>query len=75
VNALAAEFAQTRPAISAHLRILREARIVSEQRAGRQRLYRLEPSQLREVDAWIATYRPMWESKLASLKRYLEAEK
>ena len=43
VNALASDFRQSRPAISKHLRVLREARLVTEQRSGRQRVYELQP--------------------------------
>ena len=53
VNQLASAFAQSRPAISKHLRILREAHIVSEERHGRERLYRLEAMELQEISDWI----------------------
>jgi len=72
VNALAAEFAQSRPAISKHLRVLHEAGVVSEQRSGRERIYRIEPDSLRAVDDWIATYRGLWQDNLNRLKSYLE---
>ena len=72
VNTLAAEFSQSRPAISKHLRILNEARVVSEQRAGRERIYRIEPAKLREVDDWIGDYRGLWQGNLNRLKTYLE---
>ena len=72
VNALAADFAQSRPAISKHLRILRQARLVREQRSGRERVYALDPHQLREVAGWIESYRAFWQTNLDNLKRYLE---
>jgi DNA-binding transcriptional ArsR family regulator len=72
VNALAAEFAQSRPAISKHLRVLNEAHVVSEQRSGRERIYRIEPEKLREVDDWIGEYRGLWQDNLNRLKTYLE---
>jgi DNA-binding transcriptional ArsR family regulator len=74
VNKLAADFSQSRPAISKHLRVLREANIVMEDRAGRERVYRIEPGALREVADWIETYRAFWQTSLASLKRHLEGE-
>jgi DNA-binding transcriptional ArsR family regulator len=74
VNALASDFHQTRPAISKHLRVLREARLVSERRAGRQRLYELQPQQLQQVAGWIEGYRAFWLVNLGNLKRYLEEE-
>jgi len=75
VNALASDFHQSRPAISKHLRVLREARLVTEQRAGRQRLYELQPRQLQQVAGWIEGYRAFWVVNLTNLKRYLEDEK
>jgi DNA-binding transcriptional ArsR family regulator len=74
VNELASAFEQSRPAISKHLRILREARIVSEQRQGRERLYRLEPTELKEISEWILPYRRFWQVSLGNLKTYLESE-
>ena len=74
VNELASQFEQSRPAISKHLRILREARIVSEQRQGRERLYRLEPVELKEISDWILPYRGFWQASLGNLKSYLENE-
>jgi len=72
VNTLAADFAQSRPAISKHLRILHEAQVVSEQRSGRERIYRIEPAALRQVDDWIGGYRGLWQDNLNRLKTYLE---
>lgn len=74
VNALAEDFAQTRPAISKHLRVLRDAALVTEQRSGRERLYQLEPQRLQSVASWIEGYRGFWLSSLNNLKRYLEDE-
>jgi DNA-binding transcriptional ArsR family regulator len=75
VNELASAFSQSRPAISKHLRILREAHVVSEERSGRERFYRLEPDQLREIADWILPYRAFWQASLGNLKTYLESEK
>jgi len=69
---LAACFPISRPAVSKHLRVLREASLVSERRVGRQRLYKLEPAPLAEVDAWLATYRTFWAARLVELKRLVE---
>lgn len=75
VNALADDFRQSRPTISKHLRVLRQARLVSERRSGRERLYRLQPAPLREVQRWIEGYRDFWQSSLSNLKRLLEDER
>lgn len=72
VNDLAAAFEQTRPAISKHLRVLRDAKLVSEQRQGRERVYRLHPMPLQTVVGWVEGYRSFWQSNLNELKRYLE---
>jgi DNA-binding transcriptional ArsR family regulator len=75
VNTLAADYSQTRPAISKHLRVLREARLVTEERVGRERLYRIRPAPLRGVVSWIDGYRAMWQANLNNLKRYLEKDR
>jgi DNA-binding transcriptional ArsR family regulator len=72
VHSLAADFAQSRPAISKHLRVLRESRLVSEQRFGRARVYQLEPAGLQRVAGWLEGYRSFWHQSLSNLKRYLE---
>jgi DNA-binding transcriptional ArsR family regulator len=74
VNALAADFSQSRPAISKHLRVLRTARLVRERRCGRERRYSLEPERLRDVAEWLEEYRAFWQSSLSRLKRHLEGE-
>jgi len=73
VNQIASAFPVSRPAISKHLRVLHEARLVLEQREGRQRMYRLNPAPLRDVDQWLNEYRRFWAANLASLKRHVEA--
>lgn len=72
VAELAAGFDMTRPAVSKHLRVLRDADLVREERDGRQRVYSLNPEPLRDVSQWIESYRRFWPANLASLKRYLE---
>jgi len=74
VNALADEFEQSRPAISKHLRVLRDANLVAEQRAGRERFYELRTAPLQQVSGWIEGYRSFWQSSLANLKRHLEGK-
>ncbi|HEX9336508.1 MAG TPA: metalloregulator ArsR/SmtB family transcription factor [Pseudonocardiaceae bacterium] len=76
VTELAAPFSadMSRPAVSQHLRVLRGAGLVSEHRAGRQRIYRLEPAGLREVDLWLRSYQRFWQTRFAALGDYLDAE-
>jgi DNA-binding transcriptional ArsR family regulator len=72
VNVLAAAFHQSRPAISKHLRVLRDARLVAEAKVGRERRYRLQPVPLQQVAGWIEGYRAFWLTNLTQLKHYLE---
>jgi DNA-binding transcriptional ArsR family regulator len=69
---LADGFRISRPAVSKHLRVLRDARLVTEHREGRNRVYELTPDPLRDLDAWIESYRVLWTNNLANLKRHLE---
>jgi DNA-binding transcriptional ArsR family regulator len=64
----------SRPAISRHLRVLRNARLVRERREGRQRIYQLEPDRIEEVARWAEEYRQFWQDSLTNLKRHLEKE-
>lgn len=73
VNALAAPFRMSRPAVSQHLRILRQAGLVSVRRNGRERRYRVRGEKLREVYDWVAHYQKFWTEKLQALGKYLDA--
>jgi DNA-binding transcriptional ArsR family regulator len=64
---LAGRFAVSRPAISRHLRVLREAGLVHARTEGRRRLYALDPRPLRELDDWLAPYRDLWAQRLDAL--------
>jgi DNA-binding transcriptional ArsR family regulator len=72
VGAIARDFPVSRPAISKHLRILREAELVSEIKVGRNRLYELNAAPLRSVDDWLGHYRHIWQHQLRNLKRFVE---
>jgi DNA-binding transcriptional ArsR family regulator len=75
VRELATGFHMSRPAVSKHLRVLRQARLVRERREGRQRIYQLDPAPLLEVAAWVQTYRAFWEANLTRLKSHLERKR
>jgi DNA-binding transcriptional ArsR family regulator len=75
VKELAQQFAMTRPAISQHLRILLEAGLVIERRAGRERLYRLQAEPLREISEWVHQYEQFWHDHLDLLGSHLEQRK
>jgi DNA-binding transcriptional ArsR family regulator len=64
---LADRFPVSRPAISRHLRVLREAGLVRSRTDGRRRLYVLDPRPLREIDEWLEPYRDLWASRLDAL--------
>jgi DNA-binding transcriptional ArsR family regulator len=72
VNALAAGFSTSRPAISKHLRILRASRLVVEKKVGRERVYQLHPQPLQAAIGWLEGYRFFWQKSLDNLKRLLE---
>ena len=72
VGELAARFSVTRPAISQHLRVLRDAGLVAERRQGRERIYRLVPGPLQALDDWLAAYRSLWDDRLDRLEDYLQ---
>lgn len=73
VGEIAERFVVSRPAVSKHLRVLRGARLVRARREGRQRLCAVDPEPLRAIDAWLDGYRREWQSRLARLKRHVEA--
>jgi DNA-binding transcriptional ArsR family regulator len=74
VNAIVDRFAISQPALSQHLKVLREAGLVAQRPRGRQRLYRLEATPLRQVHDWVAHYARFWDAKLDALGRYLDTD-
>ena len=73
VAALAAHFEMARPSFSEHLRVLREAGLVSETKVGRQRLYRLEGAALYEVQEWLHPFERFWRDRLRGLRDVLDS--
>ena len=72
VGDLAANFDQSRPAISKHLRSLRRAGLVITHARGAARICELEPKPLAAVDRWLRDYEALWRRSLRGLKRYVE---
>lgn len=66
---IAAQFDVSRPAVSRHLRVLRESGLVRERRVGRERLYRADPAPLAELRSWLDEY---WRERLSALKQLAE---
>jgi DNA-binding transcriptional ArsR family regulator len=64
---LAAEFAISRPAVSRHLRVLREHGLVQTRGEAQRRLYSLQPAPLAELDDWLGRYRSFWAQRLDAL--------
>ena len=71
VQSLVAQLAMSQPAVSKHLRVLRDAGLVSVRPDGRRRLYRVRPEPLMELDEWLEPYRRMWRTSLDKLERHL----
>ena len=71
VNTIAGHFQMSRPAVYQHLRILLDAGLVTEQRHGRERRYRLVPARLGPVRDWIAHYERFWDDHLQRLQKHL----
>jgi DNA-binding transcriptional ArsR family regulator len=70
-GAIAERFDVTRPAISQHLAVLKEAGLIVERRDGTRRLYRAQPEQVASVLAFLQSF---WDDRLAALKHAAEAE-
>jgi DNA-binding transcriptional ArsR family regulator len=60
------------PAVSKHLRVLREAGFVESTVDAQRRLYRLKAAPLQEVDAWLAPFRRFWSARIDALERHLD---
>lgn len=72
VNELAEPFDMSLPAVSRHLKVLERAGLISRSRARQWRPCRLEPRALQPVDAWLGSYRKMWDDRLDRLDAYLK---
>lgn len=70
-GAIAEQFTMSRPAVSKHLRVLREAGLLEERREGTKRLYRTVPSRIAELRAYLAEF---WDARLEEVKRLAEKE-
>ena len=72
VGELVGALSLTQPAVSKHLRVLRDAGLVEARVDAQRRLYRVRVEPLREIDAWLAPYRALWSSSLDALERELD---
>lgn len=74
-GAISAEFELTAPAVSQHLKALREAGLVRVEIDGARRIYSLHPEGLAAVEQWLARMRLFWSGRLDALERVLEQDK
>lgn len=72
VGELVARVGLSQPGTSKHLRVLRDAGLVSSRAEGQLRVYELESSPLRQLDAWLEPYRRYWSEQLDALERHLD---
>lgn len=72
VGDLVSELGMAQPAVSKHLRVLRDAGLVDVRQDAQRRLYRLRPGPLAEIDRWLAPFRAEWERRLDALEAHLD---
>jgi DNA-binding transcriptional ArsR family regulator len=73
VGELVESLSLSQPAISKHLKVLRDAGLVDSRPDAQRRIYRVRTEPLRDVDAWLAPYRRAWNRHLDALERHLDA--
>jgi DNA-binding transcriptional ArsR family regulator len=71
---IVSEFKVTAPAISQHLKVLREAGLVTVRVQGQHRIQSLNPAGLQEIEAWLSRTKRFWEGRLDALERELRSE-
>ena len=74
VTAISEHFPISRTAVSKHLRVLAEAGLVKERKAGRETRYKLEPEPLYELKDWLQYFELFWENKLSALRLFVESD-
>ena len=72
LNGVAENFRISRPAVSRHIKILRECGLIVVVKQGRERYCETRPEKLDEVSNWIAQHRQLWEQRLDRLDEYLK---
>lgn len=70
VGELVGHLTLSQPAVSKHLRVLRQAGLVESRTEAQRRIYRLRPEMLREVDQWLAPYRMLWGKRPDDLEAH-----
>jgi DNA-binding transcriptional ArsR family regulator len=72
---IASHFRTSRPGVSRHLRVLRDAGLVRVREEGQRRLYSLDPAPLAELDDWLARYRHFWSNRLDALETEIKRQR
>ena len=72
VGEIERQLGMSQPAVSKHLRVLREAGFVESTVDAQRRLYRLKPKPFQEMDIWLAQFRRFWSAHVDALERYLD---
>src|SRR6266480_596433 len=72
VGDLVGELDISQPAVSKHLRVLRDAGLVEMRVDAQRRLYRIRPQPLQDIDTWLAPYRRLWTKSLDDLEQHLD---
>lgn len=72
VGEIERQLRMSQPAVSKHLRVLREAGFVEATVDAQRRLYRLKPERFEELDAWLAQFRRFWSAHIDALERHLD---
>lgn len=72
ISEITSHFSMSRTAIAKHLHVLSEADVVSGQKVGREKRYRLQPESLEELKQWLSYFDRFWDNKLAMLKHIVE---
>jgi DNA-binding transcriptional ArsR family regulator len=69
------KFDSSPPAISQHLKVLREAKLVCMEKRSRQRIYQIDPSAMNEVEQWAKHTTELWERRLGRLDKVIQTQK
>lgn len=70
-NALAEHFDTSRQAVSKHIKILNECKLLEQEKVGREIYYQFDPSKMKEVDMWLEQFRKQWENRFNQLDQVL----
>jgi DNA-binding transcriptional ArsR family regulator len=71
VNEIVALLGWTQPMVSKHLGVLKQVELVQERRVGRQRLYRVNAEQLKQIHDWVTPFERFWQERFERLDAYL----